>query len=487
MCKYSIGLKYLMLVFISISFFGCGDNDEEKKKITGKVLIEDDESGATSVPEETVLIQVYSVSNNQSIQKIRNEAPGTGFENSWRHLFSHHDSNIGSAQTNSNGEFSIEFSSDNELFNLALSSDKYGLKYVYGVKAEDIGEIEMYEEEVFKTRATISTFKTGHSYRFTGSNTSLLSQDGSVSFEAGTIIRLDEDAKLDIYATGNTISFNGLDDNPVVVTSENSNDTWGQVTLYADAVNMTNTKIELCGLSVGNCEKIDINKAVFLNNKYAFTYTNTDSCYVTNCLFVGNMQGALLRRGGELKNCIFSETDENAVVVEGTGYESSWTGPIVVKNNYINQTGENAIDVSQANINIYNNTVNGAAVGVFCTYESWGNISYNTIKSIENYSIWIKAGEVQDGSPSGACKFLGSYGSISYNNIKPPDTDGLYAFYHADGGNVNAINNYWYDTDSTIINDELLKYNVRIAASYNSGNIVFVPYQISEIDSAGAE
>jgi len=488
----SISSKLFSMIFIAIVLFGCGDDEQEKKKITGKILID-----GTRTPEEAILVKVYPVKNNTQIQKIRDEAPGTGFSESWRHFFSHHDHHVGSATTNSDGTFTIEFSANEALFNLSCSSEKYGLRYIYGVSAENIGEIEMHEEQELSSFGAASfTFESGKSYLVNNSSESspVTIQALNVVFEAGAIIRFgNANAGLRILQA-RSVDFNGTKESPIVITSSNSGEKWRQFVIEtADGVvEMSNIKVEFgqLGLYIKNSKKIDMNQSLLASNASAFGYEKSDSCYVQKCVFTNNDKNIILNKGAVLKNSIMNFTGESALLVEGNGYESSWTDPIEISNNYINQSNANAIEVLGANISMHHNTINGAGNGVFLTETSWGYVNYNTIKNVQSQSIFVKAGEPQDGSPAPACKFLGEYGNISYNNIQAPEKkndNSQYAFYHADGGDINAVSNYWYENDASKISSELLKDNVRIATSFYSGNIVFEPYKTAYISDAGAK
>ena len=209
-----------------------------------------------------------------------------------------------------------------------------------------------------------------------------------------------------------------------------------------------------------------------------------ERCADTGILFYGSDWGEVLWctvrentygirfelvRDGMIERCMVNENSEK-------GIECKTSSPDV-RNNLVTHNGVGIYCWYRSSPGIVHNEIDGCAKGVVQAGDCFSLIRLNKFLDNTDYAI-----RIEDPGYSGASQPI-----IEYNNF---DGEGFFVGLYegrTNNADISAYHNWWGTIEELSVSGKIYDREDQIDPEHPLGRVLFVPYELAPIDSAGVE
>lgn len=413
-------IHYTLYIVIALSITSCTSSTEPKTgSLSGTVLLlnDTDDPSLDPVDHSGVTVALYEIATlDTTIVRLNSEYPGIGVNINQETEFDHRLQNpIGTSITNVSGEY--KFSNiPAGIYNLVFLMEGSYFMYYYNATVS-AGETEIVEELILYLITRLSGFVQGD-YLLQSGKTYFIEDDctftGNVTMQNGTAIYINSGARLSfidnlVCSVGALDSYWRMDTSAHLFTSSyhemSANDYFDSVQFNGgeqdlrngiirnimNGVNFTGGTIQIYNVSIDRLGSgiSSSNGSVTLNRLNVRNATirgvqamsMADSTYVSNSIFINNIDGLILYSGGGFNvNNNYFYGNSNALLPQNCE-------GMISNNNF----DMNIVDILQyyARCTItYNNFYYSRGFGI--RPRPWARINYNNFYQTSQYFINIR-------------------------------------------------------------------------------------------------
>jgi len=461
----SILYKSMLFSFFLV-LFSCNESTKpETVTFSGTVALE----GETDFSE--VKVSLYKpVELDTALVRVNQQYPNIGVQISQETEFDHREhSTLYSTTTNASGGWEIKDVAPGT-YNVVAEKDSFGWDYNFVANNSQTSFLLYKEIYLSGIISTDTEMFPNHHYVIT--NDLVISNNVSLLVNEGVWIRVDGFYKIEISGS---LNINGDLENYVHFTTNEDSLIIGKWR-FIEGDNVDNIDVNFLilnysknGIRIRNSSNISIKNSIVRKNSLTgiHLYSVSDS-YINNCILVNNEQSLLAQYNSN------NYIDKSIFINSVDGIKLEYSDNQIIEN-YFEGHHYGIHSQLKPNSSIKHNEFFKNTYGSVCTgcdpIYSANNFNFN------NVSIWIATEYFS----------INSKPDIKFNNFENNE----YAVKmtgSASGGNIHdidATNNWWGTSVDLFIQDLIWDKHDEGPDSIYTGEIFFIPYKNSKIDTAG--